>query len=323
MYKADALCNTGHSSAVSFALAHTNYATSDALNGAVVTACGDRDPLDQAAKDNSITTTFEQAINIGSDAPFKIDFAGFRQGTPSDDLEASKASPLAWNAGLDGSFVSLTETEHSQCTAAGAGYTCQPRSFKLSLCRELRPEVYDYSSGSVVPAFGNFQPVETSFFVELKDADSAYAQINDHYEFSCPEPSELTAISNRLYNVGQTGLNTLTCEKMSTKVDANGHAISCSDTASNPECDTKGTRLLYTITTASDMGAEMFRCPVSLDTQSDADFENLPFIIFTNRDDQGVVNLSRRPHLVIQNDKTVVGTSTCSYGGTRSSLRYA
>ena len=71
VYKADALCNTGQSSAVSFALAHTNYATSDALNGAVVTACGDETHLIKQPRITALRPHLSKQSTLGRMPPSK------------------------------------------------------------------------------------------------------------------------------------------------------------------------------------------------------------------------------------------------------------
>ena len=309
-----AQCKTGQASVMTMNLAYANYAGSSPLTDTIISGCGTRDPIDAASMQLGVDATLTSQIVVATDSPFTVNFAGFKQGDGTQGFEQSKSSPLSWNAGLDGSYISLTETEHSSCASVGTGYQCSPRSFRLSLCRELRPEA------ASAPSFGRTgESVSTEFFVQIQDADSSYARINDHYEFDCPTPAVLQTIADNLYNQGQTGLNTLTCQKVSTTTDAtSGAAIPCSD--ASVDCSTGGTRLLWTISTAQDAGADMFKCPAAY---TENDFENLPYIIFTNRDDSGSVNLSRRPKIVISNDKYSLGgntMNTCTYAGLTSSV---
>ena len=301
-------CNTGQDASVAFELAFAKYkSTNQALDNTLFSGCGDRNPVDTTGPTSS-AASFSVSVNIQNDAPFQLDFAGFRS-----SYEASKSAPLSWNAGLDGSYVSITETEHSDCSASGMGYACTPRSFKIHMCRELR--------GAFGTSFGNNAEVTTEFFVQIEDSDLSYAQIENYYQLDCPSTASLNNIRD---NLRQSGLNSLTCEQMSTKVDTNtGAAIPCTD--ANSECNTKGTRLLWKVQTAQNAGSEIFMCPSTLSDSSDSTFQYLPYAIFSNRDDAGIINLSRRPKLIITNDKkldasTNTVVSTCTFAGPQSQL---
>lgn len=301
---ASASCITGQSASVQFELANAKYKnTGSELDGSLISGCGNRDPVDiSASATKSYGAQYSVSVNAQDDSPFQMGFAGFRP-SASTGFEGSKASPLAWNAGLDGSYVSITETEHSDCQASGTGFVCAPRAFRVHLCRELRDATWS--------AWGGGQPVTTEFFVQIDDNDAQYAQIGEFYRLECPDTTVLQAIKDQY---GQNGLNTLTCEQMAVGTDGSGNAQSCAD---HPSLCLKQTRLLWTFQTGATMGRDLFLCPT---TGADSEFTNLPYAIFVNRDDNGLINLSRRPTLQISNDKKPSGDSTCAYSGPQSAL---
>jgi hypothetical protein len=295
-------CATGQPATVAFSLQSATYdQTGGPLDGTAISGCGDRNPVSLAAQ---LTHGAEYTVVVDAQqsSPFVIDFAGFRQST---GFEGGRATPLVWNQGLDGTFVRLTETEHNQCQPDGSGFKCADREFRAHICRELRDSSWT--------SWGGGSPVTTEFFVQVDDNSADYAQIGDHYSLDCPDDAAMQNIKNAY---AQNGLNTLQCTRMAVETDAGGNAISC---ASDPsKCLTK-TRLLWTVQTGATMGRDLFLCPTST-SNGDSNFEYLPYATFRNRDDAGLINLSRRPSLVMVNSKKESGITTCAYTGDHSIL---
>ena len=321
-------CFEGGNNAVSFSLEKVDYtaAAGTALDATEITCGTDvaRNPLSTAEKAMTFTQTLTvTAEDPQSKAPFRVDFAGF-----DPEIEGAKEKPLSWNAGLDGSYLSIMETEHSDCTASGSNFACAPREFKMHICTTLR----DVDAGTT---WNEWAANTFRFFTEIEDSTDMWSRIDNYYQLACPTSAELVAMSNAA--VGAS----VECSEMSSlqrqlatrqvAVHCAGteyDAMSASDKHTYCNADVPR-RLLWKVTTVQNGGRNAFVCPTtSTATQTGASnpWTALPFARFTSKDDGGIVNLSRRPKLILTNaplpDELASGanTDTCSTLGTIQSV---
>jgi hypothetical protein len=323
-------CNEGGDKQLSFNVEKVVYtaAAGTTLDGNLI-SCGtdlQRNPLQDSEKAivfNQILTTL--AEDPQTKAPFRVDFAGF-----SPVLEGAKESPIAWNAGQDGSFVPLTETEHSDCSKNGAGFVCSPRKFRMHICTTLR----DTEQNTV---WGSWSADTFRFFTDLTDSADSWSQIGDYYDLSCPSNAELVQMSNDASGAS------IECTKMSSKMMSTATlqvSVYCEEThaeylalTTQQKYDYCGDhvpkKLMWRVSTDANGGRDAFSCPTSAnaaDTGASDPFTKLPYVEFTNKDDSGVVNLSRRPKLCVDNGglpmHLVVGanTDTCSSVGAQNCI---
>lgn len=317
-------CNEGGDKVLKFNVEKVVY-TSEAgtdLKDSEIT-CGldvDRNPLSTAEKAREFTETLTVLPpDPQLKAPFRISFAGF-----APDIEATKASPLAWDAGLDGSFVPITETEHTSCATSNGVYQCDDRQFKLHVCSTLRED-----EGSV--PWATWSQSTFRFFTQLQDSTNPWSKINNLYDISCPTDAEISRISS-----GASGAS-LTCDVMSTlsrtdAATATTEAIYCYDDVNDEPANyfaspaeretycgnTVPRRLMWTVATDQDGARNAFTCPDSTSQNTAATWQKLPYMIFKTKDDGNVINLSRKPSLCIQNDKLPMSlqsganTDTCT-----------
>ena len=258
-------------------------------------------------------------------APFRVDFAGF---DPSNSAEGGKEKPLAWNAGLDGSYLSITETEHSDCTSSGSSFACSPREFSMHICATLR----DVDAGTT---WNEWSADTFRFYSQIEDSVDQWSKIDNYYQLACPTSAELVAMSNAA--VGAS----VECDEMSSiqrQLATRQVAVHCAgpeyEAMSNADkftfCGPDVPRkLLWKITTVQNGGRDAFACPTSANaaqTGASNPWTNLPFVKFVSKDDNGIVNLSRRPKLTLTNaplpDDLASGanTDTCSTLGNIKSV---
>ena len=304
---APASCNEGAAKVIKFNLQKALYSTAAGayLSGRAI-SCGmdtTRNPLSSA----EATIVFTQTLTIIPEDPrtlnpFRVDLAGF---DPSDSVgaEGTKDQPIRWNAGLDGSYVTLSETEHSQCAASGTGFACQPRAFRLHLCATLR-------DADVATPWSSWGAKRSSFFLQLQDSANTWSQIAGMYNLMCPSAVELDAMSaavagttiecasmSSIERVMPTGNRAVYCE------GSEYNALSPSDRYSY--CgDHIPKRLMWTMATTANSGRQAFACPSSATASisgANNPWRKLPYVTFVTKSDGGIVNLSRRPSLCLRN----------------------
>jgi hypothetical protein len=317
-------CNEGGDKVLKFnveKVVYTNEAGTELKDSEIT--CGldvDRNPLSTSEKAREFTETLSVLPpDPQIKAPFRISFAGF-----SPDVESSKSSPLSWDAGLDGSFIPITETEHSSCAASDGTFKCDDRQFKLHVCSTLRED-----EGST--PWATWSQSTFRFFTQLQDSSNPWSKINNLYDISCPTNAEISRISS-----GAGGAS-LTCDVMSTlsRTDvatATTEAIYCYDdvndepanyfsspTERETYCGTNvPRRLMWTVSTDQDGARNAFTCPGATSQSTAATWQKLPYMIFKTKDDANVINLSRKPSLCIENDKLPMSlqsganTDTCT-----------
>jgi hypothetical protein len=307
-------CTVGGSKVVKFSIEEVRY-TADAgnLEGDSIDCGGSnaRNPNEDPSLEftETIVISTEDAQDS---APFRFDFAGLDPGT-STGAEGAKEAPLAWNAGIDGSYIGIDETEHSQCAANNNHFSCAPREFKMHLCAPLRDMSWSTWNG-----------VTSSFYTSIKDSANEWSQIGSLFDLDCPTQSEIDGINGAL-----NGL-TFECLKMSTKTvgEVTQTGVVCGNTQ-HPDyphadnvtmfCgDDVPKRLLWKVTNILKEGKNVLNCP----SDGSGSWDNIPFLTFRNKDDDGLINLSRRPQLCLTNgaipDNMVQNpteTQTCSVFG--------
>lgn len=322
-------CNEGGDKNLKFNIEKVVY-TSEAGADFVDTEidCGldaGRNPLSALEK----ATVFKQDLTITPSipheaSPFRVSFAGFDP-TTMTGAEGLKASPIAWNAGLDSSYVSITETEHSDCIqdVTSGSYVCQQREFKMHLCTTLRDDVASEYQAS---PWQTWEASNFRMYTEIVDSTNPWAQIGNLFDLHCPTDAELTAMSNAAPG------GVVDCQVMSTMLkvntaDATSEAIVCPNPDAALDAEYCGAdvpkRLMWTFGTLKDQGRNAFACPTAetannIDENGESVWKNLPFARFVMRDDNNEVNLSRKPNLCISNGKLPMAeqsganTDTCS-----------
>ena len=321
-------CDVGGEKRISFNLDKAVYPKGITPSGIMLEGtpvlCGldvERSPLDLSAMATSFVQTLTVAPeNSQANAPFRIEFAGF-----DPNVEETKDKPIAWNAGLDGSFVQFADTEHTVCSIDGDGIGCAPRSFNMHLSATLRD---DHSS--IIPKWTSWGADTARRFFTLKDSPNEWSQIGNLYDLSCPPAIELVRLSNAAAGASITCDRVSTLELVGAGISSQGHqrAVYCDGAeyeAMNfadklKYCgDEIPKRLMWTLRTDDSSGRNAFMCPTASNAMAigaQNPWNKLPYAVFTTKDDKGYINLSRRPSLCLQNG--ALPSSIASGGNTET-----
>ena len=315
-------CNEGIDKNIVFNIHRVEYtaAAGTALQGEEITCGTDtaRNPLELSES----LVTFTQTLAILAEdprvkSPFRVSFAGFSPG-----IEGLKQQPLAWNAGLDMSYIGITETEHNECFKTGTKYACNDRKFRMHLCSTLR----DTELNAV---WNTWEAGTFRFFANVVESPDAWSQVGNFYNLKCPSDVELSVMS-AASSGGQVQCNSMSSIEKITPLRSvpvfcdrtHPDYLALTPTEQYTYCgDHVPKRLMWTMNTDQNGGRNAFKCPtVNTQALSGADnpWTKIPYIEFNAKDDGGVVNLSRRPKLCIQNGGlpesliAAANTETCS-----------
>ncbi|MBA89684.1 MAG: hypothetical protein CMJ43_03260, partial [Phyllobacteriaceae bacterium] len=126
--------------------------------------------------------------NIEKDYDAPLSWMGNLKATQPDNVDP-KNSPLYKN-GADGTYMTFTETEHSKCGYNQEGLlSCDRREIRMHLCLQDRKAEADVLPADSQYTWGDSWSTgaqKMSFWVDVQDADAAYAKVHKFYELKCP-----------------------------------------------------------------------------------------------------------------------------------------
>ena len=282
---------------------------------------------------------------VKASVPWRMEYAGLYF-----ENEKEKDVVLNFNAGMDGTTITFPETEHRDCSLqADNTYKCTQRSMQYYMCAQLRDDE-PINAGNGLWDTNDLSSQTIQFYTDIEDSAFAWANMDGKYKLECPPQSYLNSIKGSLTKLSCTSMSTV----LRTDQDQTSTAVFCGDSGealrtkglrpANADweyhrpniqldgvptdeydlyCKDKPRKLLWEITIPAKANRNILKCPTD---GTDVQFESLPYVNFTTMDDQGVINLSKRPKLCMEagkmstHDTNVQNQDSCAYFGARTGL---